>query len=179
MVHGNPRDYNVGTSIKGGGAVYNDLEKLRKLTNDLCSKKSAITQDDLFIIRALTDELITKEDALREYVTIVEGIMTHATGLVVFSTPDKILMASGSYMDTFGFTDKELKEMSWHSIVHPDDLELTKNRRARMAGNKSNAKETLFFQVRVRCKDGSYKKTQWTSVIDGKTARSLSIGIVL
>lgn len=155
------------------------LEKLRELTNELLSRDTTITRADLNVIKILTEELIIKEDMLSHQMQLIDSILFHALGLIVISSAEKILSASKSYLNQFGYTLDELKCMSWQKMIHPDDLERAKERRVKLMNKTSSAKETLFFQVRVVCKNGEYKRTQWTSVIDGTTSTSLSIGIVL
>jgi PAS domain S-box-containing protein len=61
---------------------------------------------------------------------------------------------------TFGFTTVELLAEPYINFVHPDDRESTAAEARRiMTGND----ETISFENRYRCKDGSYKWMLWTA----------------
>ncbi len=59
----------------------------------------------------------------------------------------------------FGFTEQELLSEPYLSFIHPDDVESTIAELKRMLGGG----ETLSFEVRFRCKDGSYRWTLWNA----------------
>jgi PAS domain S-box-containing protein len=62
---------------------------------------------------------------------------------------------------TFGFTREELLSRPYLEFVHPDDREAT-TAEARKIASGSN---TLSFENRYRCKDGSYKWLLWSAVV--------------
>jgi PAS domain S-box-containing protein len=63
---------------------------------------------------------------------------------------------------TLGFTRQELQSTPMFEFVHPDDRERTReqNRTVRFGG------QTIGFENRYRCKDGSYRWLLWTSTGD-------------
>ena len=63
---------------------------------------------------------------------------------------------------TLGFTRQELQSTPMFDFVHPDDRERTveQNRAVRAGG------QTIGFENRYRCKDGSYRWLLWTSTGD-------------
>ncbi|MEP0752154.1 PAS domain S-box protein [Trichocoleus sp. Lan] len=62
---------------------------------------------------------------------------------------------------TLGFTKEELLSQSFMELVHPEDWEATITEAQKLA----TGAETISFENRYRCKDGSYKWLLWTSAI--------------
>jgi PAS domain S-box-containing protein len=60
---------------------------------------------------------------------------------------------------TLGFTADEMLAEPFFSFVHPDDRERTRMETERIA----EGKDTVTFENRYRCKDGSYKWLSWTA----------------
>jgi PAS domain S-box-containing protein len=60
---------------------------------------------------------------------------------------------------TLGFTAEEMLAEPFLSFVHPDDREKTSAESARLAAGTN----TITFENRYRCKDGSYKWLLWTA----------------
>jgi len=60
---------------------------------------------------------------------------------------------------TLGYTVEELQDQSFLDFVHPDDRENTLAETAKIASGA----ETISFENRYRCKDGSYKWLSWKS----------------
>src|SRR5262249_30755489 len=59
-----------------------------------------------------------------------------------------------------GYTKSELLAQPYVNFIHPDDCESTiKESQKLLAGG-----ETVFFDNRYRCKDGSYKWLQWSAM---------------
>jgi eukaryotic-like serine/threonine-protein kinase len=61
---------------------------------------------------------------------------------------------------TLGFTIEEMLAEPFVSFVHPDDRERTGAETQRLTAGA----ETVTFENRYRCKDGSYKWLQWTAI---------------
>ncbi|MEG3863102.1 PAS domain S-box protein [Microcoleus sp. herbarium12] len=64
-----------------------------------------------------------------------------------------------AWATTLGYTVEELEEQSFLDFVHPDDWEKTLAETAKIASGA----ETMTFENRYRCKDGSYKWLSWKS----------------
>ncbi len=64
-----------------------------------------------------------------------------------------------AWATTLGYTVEELQEQSFIDFVHPDDWEKTLAETAKIASGA----ETMTFENRYRCKDGSYKWLSWKS----------------
>jgi PAS domain S-box-containing protein len=60
---------------------------------------------------------------------------------------------------TLGFTNQELMKEPFLNFVHPDDREAT----IAQAKNLESGRDTISFENRYRCKDGSYKWLLWTA----------------
>jgi serine/threonine-protein kinase len=61
-----------------------------------------------------------------------------------------------------GYTKGELLAQPWVSFIHSDDRESTITEAQKLA----EGCETLFFENRYRCKDGSYRWLQWSAIPD-------------
>ncbi|MCJ7739592.1 MAG: PAS domain S-box protein, partial [Anaerolineae bacterium] len=75
----------------------------------------------------------------------------------VFTTEGKLLKVNPSWERVLGYTIKELLDLGWEKLVHPDDVEET---------NKEVERQLLGSPVvsyvnRYRCKDGSYRILEW------------------
>jgi PAS domain S-box-containing protein len=62
---------------------------------------------------------------------------------------------------TLGFTKEELLSQSFMELVHPEDWEATITEAQKLA----TGVETISFENRYLCKDGSYKWLLWTSAV--------------
>ena len=66
---------------------------------------------------------------------------------------------------TLGYSQQEMLEQPFLSLVHPDDQLATVVEAQRIA----DGKEPVHFENRYRCKDGSYKWIAWTSARFGES----------
>ena len=64
-----------------------------------------------------------------------------------------------SFERTLGYTTEELKAQPFLDFVHPDDREATLAEVAKLG----DGVDTISFENRYRCKDGSYVWLVWTS----------------
>ncbi|MEG4802729.1 PAS domain S-box protein [Microcoleus sp. ARI1-B5] len=64
-----------------------------------------------------------------------------------------------AWATTLGYRVEELQDQSFLDFVHPDDREKTLTETAKIASGI----ETMTFENRYRCKDGSYKWLSWKS----------------
>ncbi len=75
----------------------------------------------------------------------------------VFTTEGGLIRVNLSWETILGYKTKELLEIGWTPLVHPDDVERT---------NKEVEKQLMGspivnFTNRYKCKDGSYKTLEW------------------
>ncbi len=69
-----------------------------------------------------------------------------------------------AFMRTLGYTRDELLSSPFVDFVHPADVESTLGE---LSANKSG-KQTLHFQNRYKCKDGSWKIIAWQAIPDSE-----------
>ena len=77
--------------------------------------------------------------------------------IAVCDTEGKFLKANPSWEKVLGYTTREVLDLGWTKLVHPDDVEKT---------NKEIEKQLkvspiINFINRFKCKDGSYKLLEW------------------
>jgi PAS domain S-box-containing protein len=65
------------------------------------------------------------------------------------------------YERTFGYTREELMTEPFITTVHPDDKERAEQSVRRMMADGESSRE---FEIRIRCKDGTYKWMSWNAV---------------
>lgn len=74
-------------------------------------------------------------------------------GIYLFNKEEKVIYSNQALRDMTGYTQKELEEIDFESIIHPDDLEDSRRRiKERLNGKKKN--ENYIF--RLRNKNGHY-----------------------
>jgi len=107
-------------------------------------------------------ELKKTEQALNKVTEEMNHFFTVALDLlcIVDNVTQKFLRLNKAWEDTLGYTIDELINKPYLDFVHPDDLELT--RKASMKLTKSG--RLINFVNRYRCKDGSYKFIEWSSI---------------
>ncbi|MGL5063955.1 MAG: methyl-accepting chemotaxis protein, partial [Microcoleus sp.] len=71
----------------------------------------------------------------------------------------KFRRVNPAWVKTLGYTVEELQDQPFLDFVHPEDLEKTLSESAKIA----EGVETIAFENRYRCKDGSYKWLSWKS----------------
>jgi eukaryotic-like serine/threonine-protein kinase len=64
-----------------------------------------------------------------------------------------------AFEHTLGYTAEEILSQPFLSLIHPDDAERTTIEMQRLG----TGSDTISFENRYRCKDGSYKWLQWTA----------------
>jgi two-component system, cell cycle sensor histidine kinase and response regulator CckA len=83
-------------------------------------------------------------------------------------TPDLLCIAgfdgrfkrvNPAWVQTLGWTDSELVTRLWLDLVHPQDRAATEREGVRLA----QGLETIRFENRYRCRDGSYRWLQWSA----------------
>jgi PAS domain S-box-containing protein len=68
-------------------------------------------------------------------------------------------LVNPSFERILGYTTVELLEIPFVELIHPEDRTETIAEVSKLA----NGLETIRFQNRYRCKDGSYRRLEWTS----------------
>ncbi|MCG6922924.1 MAG: response regulator [Acidobacteria bacterium] len=70
-----------------------------------------------------------------------------------------LLRLNPSWARTLGYTEEELTSRPYVEFVHPDDRDAT----VAEAQSLSGGRNTLLFENRYRCKDGSYRWMSWNA----------------
>jgi PAS domain S-box-containing protein len=68
-------------------------------------------------------------------------------------------LVNPSFERVLGYTTVELLKIPFVELIHPEDRSDTIAEVSKLA----NGLETICFQNRYRCKDGSYRRLEWTS----------------
>ncbi len=88
----------------------------------------------------------------------LENIFSLSPDMVaVCTTEGKFLKVNPTWENVLGYTQKELLDLGWVNLVHPNDVEKTnKEVKKQLKGNS-----IVNFVNRYKCKDGSYKIFEW------------------
>jgi len=95
------------------------------------------------------------EGDLREFIDL------SLNPLCIAGTDGYFKHVNPAWETTFGFTREELLSRPYLEFVHPDDREATTAEAAKIASGCN----TVSFENRYRCKDGSYKWLLWSAVV--------------
>src|SRR5216683_2811805 len=95
------------------------------------------------------------ESDLREFIDLSLNL------LCIAGTDGYFKHVNPAWETTFGFTREEVLSRPYLEFVHPDDREATTAEAAKIASGCN----TLSFENRYRCKDGSYKWLLWSAVV--------------
>lgn len=121
-------------------------------------------------------ELEKSETEFKKTEEELENIFNLSPDLVgVFTTAGKLLKVNPSWEKVLGYTPKELLDMGWTKLVHPDEVKRTNKEIDKQL--KGSVVED--FVNRYKCKDGSYKTLEWKATFakDGivhATARDIT-----
>lgn len=92
---------------------------------------------------------------LREFIDLSLNL------LCIAGTDGYFKHVNPAWETTFGFTREELLSRPYLEFVHPDDRGATTAEAAKIASGCN----TLSFENRYRCKDGSYRWLLWSAVV--------------
>jgi PAS domain S-box-containing protein len=91
-----------------------------------------------------------------------DRFFTLSVDMLCLSTFDgRILSFNPATENLLGWTTAEVSERPWADLVHPDDLGLAVANSTRMI---QTGTQTVDMQIRIRCKDGSYRWVQWNII---------------
>lgn len=167
--------------------IYIDLSKYNKLVNQhissYSSEKRYICKDGSVVWINLTVSLgsgldefpYLNGDSKRYGIIVIENITTRKEAelerdrffdlsvdmLVITNREGQFKRVSPSVEKILGFTPKNLDQISFRALIHPDDLTLVEQ-----ALDDPTLEEAMIssFEARCRCKNGSYKWIAWSCV---------------
>ena len=84
--------------------------------------------------------------------------------LCIANTDGYFLHLNPAMERILGYTREELMAQGFSTFIHPDDLDKTREAVSTLASQQ----KVYSFENRYRCKDGSYRWLQWSSVPAGK-----------
>lgn len=88
----------------------------------------------------------------------LENIFSLSPDMIgVFTTEGRLLKVNPSWKKVLGYTQKELLDLGWSKLVHPDDVDETNTEVEKQLKGSSTAN----FINRYKCKDGTHKTIEW------------------
>lgn len=124
--------------------------------------------DDEAFFAAATDitDVLRKDDSIRKIYRLSPLMMC------TLSFDGVLLVVNPVFPRTLGYTEEEVVGHHYREFVHPDDLVATQRKEEEL-----KAKETTVtsYEVRLRCKDGSYRLTSWD--VSSSFSDSASYGV--
>ena len=112
-------------------------------------------KEDITELKNAEQALLEKTAEMDRFFTVVLDLLC-----IIDSTSKKFIRVNKAWANTLGYTMEELIDKPYLDFVHPDDLLSTKT-----ADNKlTQTGRLLNFVNRYRCKDGSYKFIEWSSI---------------
>ncbi len=119
-------------------------------------------------LRQIEESLAKKNEELDRY-------FASSLDLLCIATIDgKFIRLNPEWERVLGYSISELEGRSFLDLIHPDDLEKTRETLSRLESQE----EVLSFENRYRCKDGSYRWVEWRSKPQGSriyaTARDVT-----
>jgi len=109
------------------------------------------------LLHFLQESLLKKSDELDQFFNVSLDL------LCIANTDGYFLRLNPVWEDILGYNRKELMTQRFFDFIHPDDLLKTQERVSIL---KSNEK-LIHFENRYRCKDGTYRWFDWSSVSTG------------
>ncbi len=135
-----------------------DLEaRIAELQEELTRAKRQLAEADL---DRLNQQIQTKAHEAYQYRMLFEA-SNSMPAIAGFDGYFKVL--NSTWSKVLGYTKEELCSRPYLEYVHPDDLEKTLAEAQKLADSEEN---TLNFENRYICKDGSCRWLAWYSVVD-------------
>jgi PAS domain S-box-containing protein len=107
--------------------------------------------------RSAEESLQRKTEEVNQFFNVILDL------LCIANTEGYFLRLNPSWERILGYSREELMAKRFFDFVHPDDLVRTQEALFRLASQE----KMFFFENRYRCKDGTFRWLQWTSVRAG------------
>ena len=95
--------------------------------------------------------------------------------LCIASTDGYFRRVNAAFVHELGWPEEKLLKRPFYSLVHPDDVESTREEIEKLAGGSP----TIAFENRFLCMDGEYKLLRWNAFPEEGTGRLFAIARVL
>jgi len=106
------------------------------------------------ILEALTKELECNEFQMKAFFDL-------SLDLMLIANDTHFELANPAWERTMGWSQQDLNELPWRSLLHPEDTELTEAvQNVLVVGT-----DVHHFINRYRCKDETYKTLVWSSKV--------------
>lgn len=102
-----------------------------------------------------TSEDITERKKAEEELENIFNLSPDMVG--IFTTEGELLKVNPSWEKVLGYTQKELLDLGWSKLIHPDDVDKTNKEVEKQLKGSS----TVNFVNRYKCKNGSFKTLEW------------------
>ena len=125
-------------------------------------------------LKLLSEEILSLILGKRQLESIenFEKLFNLSNDLICVTSADGFFKkTSPSFETLLGWDEKFLRENSFFTLIHPDDLENTKKEMVKQASGVS----TINFTQRFRTKNGQYKILQWAASPEPSTGRLFAI----
>ena len=119
----------------------------------------ALLQNAVHMVALILENLANRRTAERErdnFFDISDDL------LCVTDTEGQFLQVNPAWKKTLGWSRGDLQEKPFMDFVHPDDVDVT----LEAMGTLSGGDAVHDFQNRCRCRDGTYRWLEWTSILD-------------
>ncbi len=111
-------------------------------------------------------------ESIRAAEELERFIQLSLDALCTIDAQGRPLMVNGALCNMLGYSREELRSTSIQELIHPDDSEKTiSTMRAHLLGGLPVTQ----FENRYRCKDGTYRWLQWSSVMDRDRDQSYAV----
>jgi PAS domain S-box-containing protein len=151
------RHWNVSeTALPKGSVVINKELTLWDLKYYIIGGLAFVLLETILIIFLIVQRRRKKtaEEELNQFFNVSLDLKCIA------NTDAYFLRLNPAWERTLGYTLEELMAKQFLDFVHPDDLDKTRE----VVSTLASQEKVVFFENRYRCKDGTYRWLQWSSV---------------
>lgn len=107
---------------------------------------------------------ITERKKLEESLKATDAFFNMSFDIFTVAKNDHFIKINGAFTNTLGYTQKDMDEIKFMDLTHPDDRATSDEVLAEILKGKT----IVSFKNRVHHKDGSYRWLDWNSSIDLK-----------
>lgn len=143
---------------------------------ELGARSNIVREDEVGLLARTFDEMA---DELEEQVALLSEFRSFfdmsLDMLCIASTDGYFRRVNAAFVHELGWPEEKLLKRPFYSLVHPDDVESTREEIEKLAGGSP----TIAFENRFLCMDGEYKLLRWNAFPEEGTGRLFAIARVL